>query len=186
MKLVEVLARELKGWPIDFQHALLTQSVGGRVSYVVNNKERWTAGNGFTRADDWAGAIVSRTEWIAAVEALDKPEVATWNGEDMPPIGTECEARFPEDSQPAWETVEILYAGIKFIAMRFADGDVVETETKACELRPIQTQEQVEAERRQVGIEDLAKQLQSNTECPSTYVWELAQKTYDLGYRKPE
>ena len=72
MKLVDILARELKEWPEEFPHAHLSQSVSGRVAYVINNKERMSVG-GFEKADDWLDALVDKKDWQEAREALSKP-----------------------------------------------------------------------------------------------------------------
>ena len=70
MKLVDILARELKVWPEDLPHAMLTQSERGSVNYVINNRLKWAMPTSPELAEDWLTAIVTRAEWQAAVDAL--------------------------------------------------------------------------------------------------------------------
>jgi hypothetical protein len=67
MKLIELLARELKEWPIDFRHAQLTQSVNGKIEYIVNNKSKWSHCDPLPLADDWRVSIINYDDWSHAV-----------------------------------------------------------------------------------------------------------------------
>lgn len=179
MKLVDILARDLKEWPQDFPHAHLSQSVSGRVAYVINNKERMSAGN-FEKADDWLDALVDKRDWERA-RALGAEQ--KWDGANLPPAGSECEVRFPSDSKPVWEPAEILYAGSKFTAMRFADGEVIEIETSRCEMRPPQSDEQIAAEERENAIAEMQAAISLPVATPrESFLYAL----YDAGYRKPD
>lgn len=75
MKLVDILARELKVWP-DPEWASIGQSNSGTLHKSTN----WAVECGWTReaytmADDWTRAHVTYAEWQAAVDALNDPKV---------------------------------------------------------------------------------------------------------------
>lgn len=75
MKLVDILARELKAWPEGWDDA--GQSESGRLHVVTG----WEPSKGrtyesYTQAEDWASAVVTRAEWQAAVEALKAEQAA--------------------------------------------------------------------------------------------------------------
>ena len=73
MKLVDILARELKEWPND-QY----ESIGQANDGALHKSPNWDSGCGwskekYTMAEDWSRVHVTRTQWQAAVDAL-KPE----------------------------------------------------------------------------------------------------------------
>jgi hypothetical protein len=93
MKLIDILARELKVWLNCYngeETAAITQDRGGELNtldrgYVASpgdfegttwSSSNWTlSGFEFEQADDYATAIVTREQWQAAVEALKGPAV---------------------------------------------------------------------------------------------------------------
>lgn len=151
----------------------------------------WENGGNFYRDD---GDRYSRENGYYAIKAdLAKQGIKVtrkpWNGMGLPPPGELCEVR-NVSALTEWSAAKIVFASRNVVVWDW-DGEpaingLCTAYAHNVEIRPIRTPEQIEAEKRQSCIEDLAKQLQSSTGCPSTYVWELAQKTYDLGYRKPE
>jgi hypothetical protein len=72
MKLIELLARELKEWPKDYAHALLTQTSSGHVEYVINNRRVLDIGV-FPRCEDWITAIINREDWENATNQPFEP-----------------------------------------------------------------------------------------------------------------
>ncbi|MBP3934194.1 MAG: hypothetical protein J6D44_10045 [Pseudomonas sp.] len=110
MKLVDILAKGLKSWPEGLE--CLSQLKG--TGYIINGKGfDGRAFDALQIADETlvAGAIVTRAEWQAAVDALnaDKcehsyankigcpecgelnaPKVVEWDGVGRPPEGTVC------------------------------------------------------------------------------------------------
>lgn len=73
MKLVDILARELKEWPND-QY----ESIGQANDGALHKSPNWDSGCGwskekYTMAEDWSRVHVTRAQWQAAVDAL-KPE----------------------------------------------------------------------------------------------------------------
>ena len=124
-----------------------------------------------------------------------------WTVDGLPTVGTVCEfaggAPCPEDPFD-----KDLKEGMKVtIIAHFKCGDFtlaaftfdpenpdrgmvqVEQGNFGC-FRPIRTPEQIEAEARQKGIEELGNFLSTNTTTPTPFLWEAAQKIYDAGYRK--
>ena len=110
MKLVDILAREVKIWPEGYGD--IGQAESGKLHVVTgwNYRIGWTP-ESYTQAEDWASAVITRTEWQAAVDALnaDKcehsyankigcpecgelnaPKVVEWDGVGRPPEGTVC------------------------------------------------------------------------------------------------
>lgn len=75
MKLVDILARELKVWP-EGEWGSVGQSESGALhNGNIGRHDRWTPEK-FTLATDWIKAIVTRAEWQAAVEALKAEKAA--------------------------------------------------------------------------------------------------------------
>ncbi len=205
-KLVEILARELNEWPENFPHALLSQSVSGRVAYVINNKERVSVGV-FDKADDWLDALVDKREWQAAVDALYPKLVVAeaWDGGGLPPVGTVCEFRIPEEfgDVSLWRQelrnghmVEIIYhydSGISKCAVfsfKVDFGHLVEQATADC-FRPIRTAEQIAAEEREKAVKELYYTI-NWSESPDHWSHVSGErkadyaKAIEAGYRKQE
>ena len=89
MKLVDILARELKVWPEGYDD--IGQAESGRLHVVTgwHFKKGWTE-EYFAQAEDWTSAVITRAEWQAAVDALNAPKVVEWDGLGRPPEGTVC------------------------------------------------------------------------------------------------
>ncbi|EKY3929380.1 hypothetical protein N8Q41_15115 [Enterobacter hormaechei subsp. steigerwaltii] len=99
MKLIDILVRELPergGWPETASTATqdsdgeICFSSGGKHEYCITSWKggKWT-GDGFMaeHAIDYEISIISREQYEAAL-ASSKPE---WDGEGLPPVGSECE-----------------------------------------------------------------------------------------------
>lgn len=105
MTLLELLVKELPkrgGWPHDVYR--VTQDSDGQVngydsSTQTLHRETWAA-QGFIDylfddkemdlCEDWHTSIVTRDQYISALAASQQP---VWDGEGLPPVGVECEAR---------------------------------------------------------------------------------------------
>lgn len=70
---------------------------------------------------------------------LHEPEQAAWNGEGMPPAGTECEVKRALD----WQKCKIIFIS-EYHAVMGIDFSEICWQTQACQFRPIRT----EAERK--------------------------------------
>lgn len=108
------------------------------------------------RGDGWVGLKEDETKSYHVYNSYWKFEPA-WNGEGLPPVGTECEVY---DSESGWEVVFIKYVGNKTVVLDLLDGDEYSFELSTCDFRPVRT----EAERkRDQAIDALTKTSPSAT-----------------------
>ena len=160
MKLVDILARELKVWP----HS--GDAVGQASDNTLHLNERschggqlfrWTKEK-FTEAEDWGGAFVTRAEWQAAVDALNAGKVVEWDGAGLPCAGAKVEYLLLTSGGDLWRESEVKFVGSDWIIIggklqdkgldffeatlnhKLCGGDV------SAVLRPIRTPEQIAAE----------------------------------------
>lgn len=104
-KLVEILARELGEWPegADFAYSsgklarFATDANGTTSQYCPIRSE----------AEDDGKAMVTRAEWQAAVDALNKSNIValkkpSWNGEGLPPVGIDVEFKHTGLEEGEW------------------------------------------------------------------------------------
>lgn len=158
MKLVDILARELKVWP----HSGNALGQAADTTLHLNDGAShggefygWTKEK-FTRAEDHHEAFVTRTQWQAAVDALKAGEnaVPEWTGEDLPPAGIQCEVMGGGLPSTAfdWEHCTILLInegadGKSQVCTRDFRGDlaIYYPEIDAVYFRPIRTPEQIES-----------------------------------------
>lgn len=115
MKLVDILARELKVWPADCDsvtqsklHAEIHNTPNGRIS----ESRKFLPGIFLNERHEEDGyPLVTRAEWQAAVDALNQSEldavlakneqlaaaraerIPVWNGEGLPPVGLDVEIK---------------------------------------------------------------------------------------------
>lgn len=147
MKLVDILAQELKAWPEGVE-CLSQLKVTG---YIISGKGfDGRAFDALQIADETlvAGAIVTRAEWQAAVDALNSPKVVEWDGAGIPPIGTVCEYQTWVNRE--WKQTRILAHHLGFAVHSWSvNGDDMEVDaTPPQDFRPIRTAEQVAADDR--------------------------------------
>lgn len=181
MKLVDILARELKVWP----HA--GNALGQAHDGTLHLNERaahdvefygWTKEK-FTRAEGWNTAWVTRAEWQSAVEALKAEQAAELKWPDgVPPAGTVCEIA-PDCESCLWNKGEILAVGPTWFAASFA-GECAVLKVEGYKFRPIRTQEQIAAEEREKAIEEMIL-LDEKGSLSRTHFCGLL---YDVSYRK--
>lgn len=115
MKLVDILARELKVWPD--QYYQIYQDSGGYLIGTLSNGDLEDFDmddlpfDPVTIAWDGNNAVIERAEWQAAVDALNQSEldavlakneqlaaaraerIPVWNGEGLPPVGLDVEIK---------------------------------------------------------------------------------------------
>lgn len=189
MKLVDILAKGLKSWPEGLE--CLSQLKG--TGYIINGKGfDGRAFDALQIADETlvAGAIVTRAEWQAAVDALNAPKVvewpslgetvevikgpAEWDDYQRPMIGVEGKVRsvFKNDCDQ------------KIVAIELSSGEckcfIVEC------IKPARTAEQVAAEERINAITEMRlavinaanRKTATTDECLATVA------LYDAGYRR--
>ena len=197
MKLVDILARELKEWP-EGQKIAEQSKVDNEIYF-----EPKAFGDFYVpeRADDYMGALVTRSQWQEARDALLKADSKEWNGEGLPPVGTVCEFRIPEEFEGVspWRPelrqgsrVEIIYrydTGVSEVAaFKFdvAVGCLVEQASAGC-FRPIRTPEQIAAEERENDIAEAMKVMAvSGVHTSAEACLRIATAYVDAGYRKQE
>lgn len=191
MKLVDILARELKTWPEGVQ--CLTQSSVDREIYdaldgqpgssVESLNPRFDTIDSHTEAEY---PIVTRAQWQSKVDALDIHKFdsgnAKWTEKGLPPIGTVCEAMVDPG---VWSEVQVLAHGIEdedVVAILQAGSRII---TKTfMGVRLIRTPEQIAAEEREKDIEAMNTLVGDIDEIPT---WtDALSKLYDAGYRKVE
>lgn len=93
MKLIELLVQELPkrgGWPDGVEEML--QGIS-RTIYGDDISEETTLLYLEVLADDYIDATVTREQYEAALAAAQQP---VWNGDGLPPVGTECECHLAE------------------------------------------------------------------------------------------
>lgn len=205
MKLVDILARELKVWPE--QAALAVQdgdgrktikfgSSGSNPSLALFGLENVWQSNGWKcshhvdfdfdlLAEDWSTAVVTRAEWQAAVDALKAAEnsAPAWVGIGLPPVGTVCEVLNGMPNSE-WERCTILYSGKHRVMY---DSESCSERVGFIEdliFRPIRTPEQIAAEELKFYTAEICELLGWNQDYPGST--RDAKRLYDAGYRKFE
>ena len=186
MKLVDILARELKAWPEGLE--CLSQLKG--TGYIINGKGfDGRAFDALQIADETlvAGAIVTRAEWQAAVDALNAPKVVAWDGEGMPPVGSASCEYLGAHKYDEWTVVNIFAHYGHTVFVDFGDGWRAEDDSSR--FRPIRTAEQVAAEEREKArTEVLNAMTKVKNEYEPEALWKFRLKVVgemlDMGYRK--
>lgn len=193
MKLVDILARELKVWPDSFYYISwdiarnCAVAIGRNQFKCINNQGRCTP-------CDYRYAEVRREQWQAAVDALRAAESspAEWNGEGLPPVDFECEVMGGGLPSTAfdWERCTILLInegadGKRQVCTRDFRGDlaIYYPEVDSVYFRPIRTAEQIAAEERKRGIDEMHRI--SGEPSYGSSIRACLGELYDAGYRKP-
>jgi hypothetical protein len=120
--------------------------------------------------------------WFTSLDleqVSDFSQVKPWNGEGRPPAGTICELK--TDKADSWGRAEIMYSSSSAVVWRWEGlSGEFGSEWEFTRTRPIRTPEQIAAEERERGIEEMAKIL--GVVACDDYV--AATALYDAGYRK--
>lgn len=180
MKLVDILARELKVWPIDCD--TLKQSFAGMVFHGTRNGVIPVVR--LSISDDWKNSEVTRAEWQAAVDALKAEKVVigndyfveeglvTWFESDRRFIGMQC-------------TVKALFEnihGIQIAAVEMLDGNCLAVRADLLHRTP----EQIAAQVRSKACDAIYGVLTGPTVERKGNTSDMAEALYDAGYRKFE
>lgn len=198
MKLVDILARELRVWPDDCE--AIEQDRRGSCLYKVNGPAIATYVE--VKASDADTAKVTKLQWQAAVDALKDEKVVEWNGEGLPPVGAVCEwagcTFAPEDPKEP----DLRIGDQVTIIAHFKDGEFdlaaftfnpqihnpsrgtawVNQGAHGC-FRPIRTPEQIASEKREADILEI---LHATGLRKRDGGMEVAAAIYRAGYRKFE
>ena len=100
MKLVDILARELKAWPSNCTSGYCAQAYSSTEVFFGGPAESLMVSE---MADDGENAEVTRAQWQAAVDALKAESAPAWTGEGLPPAGTVCEYKHVSE----WQKVDV-------------------------------------------------------------------------------
>lgn len=191
MKLVDILARELKVWPVDLEYA--HQDYDGEIRFY-GGKEGTTrfdfrveekAHDRCADRESRTGSRITRAEWKAAVDALNAPKAVEWPslGETVEVI--KGEAAWSDDQRPMIG-VEGKVCSVfkndcdqKIVAIELSSGEckcfIVEC------IKPARTAEQIAAEERSKVIREMVEEL---VEEPRARHFAFCEALYDAGYRK--
>lgn len=195
MKLVDILARELKVWPELGRK--LCQGHKGHI-YPADGGDTYAITE---RSDDWELAEVSRDEWQAAVDALKAEARPTesmalhhqevgritrqWNGEGLPPVGTVCEYRGAHQFD-VWSEVKIFaewgHESSRVVFFDFGDG--WREERRPDRFRTVRTQDQIEEMR--LSVKEMCAVALSTPVVTCDQAEVIMRRLYDAGYRKFE
>lgn len=188
MKLVDILARELKEWP-DCEE--IFQDYDGELRYMGNPVS--TRSHCFVEMCDdlirpkYGVNIkgITQPQWKEARDDLLKADAKEWNGEGLPPVGTVCEAVHEDLNYGLPCKAEILKLNKNERSAAFFWIDAPEGMRNlfwAERFLPIRTPEQIAAEERRRGISEISKILHSG----ASTLEEDAATLWDLGWRKQE
>ena len=110
-------------------------------------------------------------------------KIKEWDGEGVPPVGTECEYLKHAKYKTSWIKVRVVFIGENLIIFEHgANGNEFSEQLAEVSFRPIKTPEQLAAEERLHAIDEMVYFLQR---CGSTYT-DVMSALYDAGYRKVE
>lgn len=179
MKLIDLLVQELPkrgGWPDGVTR--IVQDFDGEVKGLIRGasvdmyeggiwrRSHGTAGNNYgvlPVAIDRATSIVTREQYEAALAAAQQP---VWNGEGLPSVGCECEARFILGGKWFFFRCVAVDCGIAF---GWAGKDAVTLDKGSYEFRPIRSEADKRRDEAIAALKKLKPQL----------VGELAGYLYD-------
>lgn len=178
MKLVDILARELREWPTN-QPCLWISECHSATVYGRSGSHEVSFTGDWPCPEDYLTAIVYKADWQAAVDALKATtkvvvaecasSVKPWIGEGLPPAGTVCDHRTGHGMN--WSQATILAHGEKKVFYRDRDGHEWTRLYDEIEFRPIRTPEQIIADREreeriksaQVWLEGIAQAYGADT-----------------------
>ncbi len=162
MKLIDLLVQELPkrgGWPEKAR--LVVQDSSGYVNFFINQQpvyfdNHWVGGDWIVStnfyadagvANDHATAIITREQYEAA---LQHP---VWDGEGLPPVGCECEAKYRDAANAEWFFFRCVGVDCG-VAFGWAGKEAVTLDRDSYEFRPIRPEADT---KRAAGVTALAK-----------------------------
>lgn len=193
MKLVDILARELRVWPEGVFSLSQLQHNGAIINGKGYDGREWGR---LQIADDTppAGVLVTEGQWQAAVDAPKAEKVPAWVGIGLPPVGIDVEM-FAGYSNPRFDRFigqqvhivahDVINGDPVAVFRTPIDGDDTEQDYHAMvagSFRPIRTPEQIAEEEREAEIIEIEQIAISGENSGKTW----ASAIYDAGYRKQE
>ena len=122
---------------------------------------------------------------VVPAQPVDTVEPAVWDGEGLPPVGTELEAGFACEEFETWHKGVCVAVGEdpegreEFCVVKFGDKIAMYTD-EGGRMRPIRTPEQIAADERKVAIEQMIL-IDEKGSLSRTHFCGLL---YDAGFRK--
>ena len=186
MKLIDLLVQELPkhgGWPDDCQviaqdedrqlaayHPKTHEFIQYYQIYLSERCDKHRVRN--TEAKDSA-EMVTREQYEAALAAAQQ---SVWDGTGLPPVGVECEYRFPNvNYRSTFSRGKVLAYGAQKVFMEhWSSKNEFIQPLDNIEFRPIRTE-------RDEAIEEMRKVV---TNYNKTDVIHAIEQLYDAGYRK--
>lgn len=105
-----------------------------------------------------------------------------WNGEGVPPVGTECEYISHTDYNSSWVKVKVVFIGESLLVLeRVANGHEFSSQIADVSFRPIKTPERISAEERENVIADMYEIVMRGDSIKLG-----VEALYYAGYRKTE
>jgi len=176
VKLVDILARELKEWPAECTSQRCCQSdqdtwvfFGGRAKSIKLSR----------RASRTEDVFVTRAQWQAAVDALKAREKA-WDGKGLPPVGSVCEYNWRGE----WCQCEVI-AHKDGLAICWINCNKI-LSTSGAAVRPIRTAEQVEYDKKAKWVREAISCLSERAKVRPVEAGIILSELYDAGYRKQD
>ena len=193
MKLVDILARELKVWAATT--VAYVQDGNGDIwpcrnipaferdgwyavssSFIDQNSEAMHFALPETVAEDYYNAVVTLSQWQAAVDALKGESSPTWVGVGNPPVGTWCKM---SDSIKTIRA-KVLFYGKATVVVEADSGEEFAIGLKFVKFELDRTPEQIKADERAAAI----TQMTNDAGNASALAIRVYGNLYDIGYRK--
>lgn len=195
MKLVDILARELKVWP-EGVDSVWQSSCDNEIYFDSDVPPFYTSLN----AEDSGtqGAVITQAEWQAAVDALNAPKVVEWDGVGLPPVGLDVEIKRGNCTWidgDEWQIGKTATVMASFLNSRDIEMASVQFPGGHCEcilarcLSPIRTAEQVAAEEREAEDNEVMSRYMSLSDCEKGILGHSPERAIIglmrvMGYRK--
>ncbi|UIL51572.1 hypothetical protein LZU96_15240 [Pantoea agglomerans] len=143
MKLIDLLVQELPkhgGWPSSTNDVLNLREFMKKhsLSFTANPGNQWFTDGSFQE--------VTLEQYESAFSALQQPE---WNGEGLPPVGTECEYMVRQAANQFWQICTVIASG-KENLIADVNGEEVVFFAPQIDFRP--RRNEAERKREEVGV----------------------------------
>lgn len=113
---------------------------------------------------------------------VSKAAAPAWNGEGLPPVGLAVEIKL-KSTRADWCPATVLFCQDDALVIAWkAEGVARPTTLSAVDIRPIRTAEQVAAEEREKGVEEM---LNHSPVGRSAFAKDFCETLYDAGARMP-
>lgn len=173
MKLVDILARELKEWPEGLGDTA-GQARDGTLHSENDAGPILRTDSAYTLCDDWIMDVVTRAQWQAAVEALKAEAAPAWSGVGLPPVGAKCIIT-PHNTIWGFSSIADYQGNVLsyhddfvWVDLIGVSGVPIATRTDKVDFKPIRTQEQIAAEEHEHEVELAIQMINQKPFCPNS------------------